>query len=372
MGLQSTSKMAQTKVNVPADVVERNIIFVGEIMRYLLDHPQVFNSLPDHFELVILPDGLKYGFGQGTFPKDPKYDWNFIYFPTKGSRGQTLRRGKVTGGSSSVNACIFLRGLGDDFEAWVKEGNTLWDFNSVLPYFCKLENDLDFGYKSFHGDKGPITARRFKQTEWLQEQEAFYKACRAEGYPPCEDLNAPNSTGVGPLPHNIGPFVPGQRDGIRMSTAQCYLTPDVRKRQNLEIWPNCMGVRIKFDGKKATGVEYMKDNTPSVVNGQEIILSAGAIGSPWLLMLSGVGPANHLKSRGIKVIQNLPGIGKNLRDHPAVTMRWQSKAKNIDKDRHQVGLRYTASESSLKDDMMIYIVSQHPDPRQSDPPVSST
>ena len=189
---------------------------------------------------------------------------------------------------------------------------------------------------------------RFKPDTWLPAQTAFYTACLDSGYEDCPDHNNPDSTGVGPTPLNN----PG---GIRISTAMGYLDQS-RHRLNLTIRPECLVHRILFDGNRATGVELESGGETFVVEADEIILSAGAIGSPQILMLSGVGPASHLDSIGIPVVKDAPGVGQNLRDHPAVWITWRTK-EGFPLDglapRMQLTLRYTAENSDLRNDMKI-------------------
>ena len=210
---------------------------------------------------------------------------------------------------------------------------------------------MDF-HDDFHSSDGPIIARRFKPEEWRPDQESFYNACRAAGFSDSPDHNHPDATGVGPIPCN-------NPNGIRWSTALGYLDP-ARHRLNLTIRPKCMVHRILFDGKRATGVELGSGGERFTVEGEEIILSAGAIGSPQILMLSGVGPADHLRGLGISVIADLPGVGQNMRDHPSAWVTWRTK-KDYPLDglvpRVQMALRYTAQGSDLRNDMMILMMS---------------
>ena len=318
---------------------------------------------PDYPHTDDVPVELRYGYGPDTQPDPRTFDWGFVGFPTRDA-GRTILipRGKVTGGSSAVNAHIFLRGLADDFHAWAAAGNRFWNWGpELLETFCALEHDLDFANDS-HGQHGPITIRRFPRTAWRPEQEAFYEACLAAGFPACRDLNAPDAhASTGPLPLNIAAPVPGQRDGLRQSTARCYLPSEVRQRANLTIWPDCLVQRLLLAGHRAIGVQLTRQGQPTEIQGAEIILSAGAIGSPHLLMLSGIGPAQPLRALGMQVRHELPGVGKNLRDHPAVEMRWSVKdtiAMDRHQPKHQVGLRYTADGSPHHLDMIVYMVSR--------------
>ena len=181
-------------------------------------------------------------------------------------------------------------------------------------------------------------------------QTAFYSAAKAAGYPDGPDHNHPDFTGIGPTPFN-------NPNGIRWSTNVGYLSMS-RHRLNLTIRPNCTTHRIIFDGKRATGVEVESGGEKFVAEGEEIVLSAGAIGSPHILMLSGVGPAAPLSDLGIPVVHDAPGVGQNLRDHPAFPLAWRTKP-HIELDalapRSELMLRYTASGSDLRNDMVIIL-----------------
>jgi choline dehydrogenase len=255
-------------------------------------------------------------------------------------------RGKVTGGSSAVNGTILLRGLPEDFDSWASWGNPEWTFLKVLPYFRKMERDVDFS-GDFHGSTGAIPVRRHARQTLLPVQEAFYQACLAAGFPLDPDMNHPESTGLGFWPLN-------NLDGLRISTALAYLHP-ARHRLNLTIRPQALVRRMVFDGQRAVGVEAESGGEGFEVEGDEIILSGGAIASPQILMLSGVGPADHLNSVGIPVVHHLPGVGENLRDHPMVIVLFQTRQGLLD-DRApvvQAGLRYTAEASRTRNDLYV-------------------
>ncbi|MDA0745862.1 MAG: mycofactocin system GMC family oxidoreductase MftG [bacterium] len=307
---------------------------------------------PDYPTLESLPEDLKYGYGPPSGILAHSHDWNYTAHLTDEAPKVSLPRGRVTGGSSAVNAQIFLRGLPEDFERWVALGNNQWSFDAVLPYFKKLETDLDFS-NNWHGTNGPIPVRRFAPENWRPDQQAFYAACRATGFPDCPDMNHPEATGAGPFPLN-------NQNRIRISTALAYLNP-ARHRPNLRIRANCNVRRILFNGTRATGVEIEHNSNLEILEAPNIILCAGAIGSPHLLLRSGIGPAKNLQGLNIPVIQDLPGVGENLRDHPAVPMRWQLRPDvHVDQNTHahQVGLRYTAESSDLPKDMIIYVAAQ--------------
>ena len=180
------------------------------------------------------------------------------------------------------------------------------------------------------------------------EQAAFYDASLDAGYPDCPDHNDPDSTGVGPLALN-------NPDGIRWSTAIGYLNP-ARHRLNLTIKANCLVHRLLFEGKRAVGVQVESGGEMFDVYGEEIVLSGGSIGSPHILMLSGIGPADHLKAIGIPMVHDLPGVGQNLRDHPQVSVTLRVKEAFLPdgtEPRLQIGLRYTAEGSDLRNDMFL-------------------
>ena len=201
---------------------------------------------PDYPEFDRLPEGVKYGYSTGTDIMTSDHNWQFIGKATDKAEPMMVPRGKVTGGSSAINGQVFLRGVPEDYDTWASVGNDQWSFQNLLPYFRKLESDMDF-QGDFHSSDGPIIARRFKPEEWLSDQEAFYQACRAAGFPDSPDHNHPDATGVGPIPSN-------NPNGIWWSTALGYLDP-ARHRLNLTIRPNCTVHRILFDGQRANGVE---------------------------------------------------------------------------------------------------------------------
>ncbi|MCH8225451.1 MAG: mycofactocin system GMC family oxidoreductase MftG [Chloroflexi bacterium] len=294
-----------------------------------------------------LPDEVKFGYATEADIMTSDHNWQFIGKSTDQAGPMMVPRGKVTGGSSAINGQVFLRGVPEDYDSWASEGNDQWNFQKLIPYFNKVETDPDFS-GDFHGSEGPIIMHRFKRETWLPAQTAFYEACIDAGYRDCPDHNNPDSEGVGPTPLNN----PG---GIRISTAMGYLDQS-RHRLNLTIRPECLVHRILFEGNRATGVELESGGETFVVEGDEIILSSGAIGSPQILMLSGVGPADHLGSLGISVVKDAPGVGQNLRDHPAVWITWRTK-EGFPLDglapRMQLTLRYTAGDSDLRNDMKI-------------------
>ena len=255
------------------------------------------------------------------------------------------------GGSTATNAQIFLRGAPEDYDSWAADGLDKWSYKNLLSAFRRSENDLDFG-GDFHGKDGPISCVRAKSDELLPMQSAFYDACRATGISDCPDHNLPDSTGVGPLPFN-------NIDGVRISTALGYLA-DARHRLNLTIRAGALVRKVIIENGRALGVLVESGGETFEIRSNEVIVSAGAVVSPQLLMLSGIGPAEHLREHGIDVVVDLPGVGKNLQDHPMTPMIWKTKPDykyHLDRKRMQIGLRYTAGNSSNRNDMIVYVSS---------------
>jgi len=297
---------------------------------------------PDYPDFEHYPDDLKFGYNQTASAVDAPHNWSFQGNTTPEQPTPIpIPRGRVVGGSSAINGQVLLRGIPEDYDAWAAMGNDQWGFTDVLPYLRKLETDTDI-QDDFHGSEGPIPVRRHKRETWLPAQNAFYHAVRDHGHPDDPDMNHPESGGVGPIPMN-------NPNGIRMSTSLTYLA-ECRHRLNLTIKPNVTTHRVIFEGNRATGVDVESDGERFEVEGSEIILCCGAIGSPQLLMLSGVGPADVLKGLGIPVIHEAPGVGQNLRDHPNVRVPIEVQDDfplNPEDPRSQVALRYTATPRGL-------------------------
>ena len=302
---------------------------------------------PDYPDIDSTPDEVREGFATGADIITKDHNWQFMGKPSPLAEPMAVPRGRVTGGSSAINGQIFLRGMPEDYDSWAEAGNTEWSFDKTLPYFRKLETDLDYS-GDFHGNDGPIIARRYKKEDWLPSQIAFYEGCKALGFPDGEDQNNPDVSGVGATPFN-------NPNGIRWSTSIGYLSMS-RHRLNLTIRPNCLTQKIVFEGKRAVGVKVESEGETFVVEGETIILSAGAVSSPHILMLSGIGPSDQLTQQGIEVIHDLKGVGQNLRDHPMLGLTWSTKPDHpMDpkEPRAQVMARYTAEGSDLRNDMKL-------------------
>ncbi len=301
---------------------------------------------PDYATVEATPHDLR----DSTWISVVRHDWGFKADAMKG-REIEYPRGKVTGGSSAVNATIALRGVPEDYDEWARLGNSEWTWSRVLPYFRKLEDDQDEG-GPLHGCGGPIPVRRWKASELLPLQQACLDAGRALGFAAVTDHNHPEATGIGPWPMN-------QRDGLRVSTAIGYLLP-ARQRRNLTIRADCLVNRVILEGSRAVGVEIASAGATETIRGRRISLSAGAVASPAILLRSGIGPRADLEALGIVPAVDLPGVGANLIDHPLASVALVPRPGVCEKTQPvvQIGIRYTAPGSDESNDMQLFMISQ--------------
>jgi choline dehydrogenase len=249
------------------------------------------------------PEDLRDGWG---LPQG--FDWGLVSEPMVSGEAQDLRRIKLLGGTSWLTR-FAPRGSPADYDRWAALGNAGWAFEDVLPYLTRLEADEDFGDQPWHGDRGPIPVSRYLDLEYTEPAAAGLQALEAVGFPMVEDHNRPGAVGAGRMPMN-------SRDGIRVTTADAYL-PLGGTPANLTIRPDAHVADITFDGHVATGVRLV-DGT--LIAAGWIVLSAGTYGSPPILMRSGIGPADNLRSLDVPVRIDLPGVGANLGDHPGVEL----------------------------------------------------
>ncbi|MBD2432183.1 MULTISPECIES: GMC family oxidoreductase [Fischerella] len=262
---------------------------------------------PDQKQEIHIPAG---------FPKlfKTEYDWNYYteQQPFLNNRQLYWPRGKVIGGSSSINAMIYIRGNLRDYDHWHNLGNSGWSSKDVLPYFIKAENQ-NVLKNEYHGIDGLLNVTNQRCINPLSR--AFVKAVQQAGLPLNQDFNGAKQEG-------FGFYQVTQKDGKRHSVAAAYLKP-ILQRPNLTVQTNAQVIKINFSGTKAVGLTYMHNGVNQEIKiAKEIILSSGAINSPQLLMLSGIGDAEQLKSLGIPVVMNLPGVGKNLQDHLCVPIAY--------------------------------------------------
>lgn len=245
--------------------------------------------------------------GYAFLLSDPRYDWMFPGEPEPGMQGRSLmqHRGKVLGGTSSVNGMLYTRGVPADYDGWSQMGCAGWDWNGVLPYFRKAE-DNSRGENHWHGVGGPLRVSDDRPRWELVDR--FVRATAEAGYPQNPDLNGERQEGFGYHQYTSG-------QGRRWSTAKAYLEP-ARRRPNLRIETGALVTRILLDGRRAVGVEYRsaKGLMKATANA-EVVVSAGSIGSPHLLQLSGVGPGALLRAHDVAVVLDLPMVGENLLDH---------------------------------------------------------
>jgi choline dehydrogenase len=245
--------------------------------------------------------------GFGKLFTDRRYNWCYATEPQPEcyNRQVIAPRGKVLGGSSSINGLIYIRGQAEDFNFWRQLGNVGWGFEDVLPYFRKAE-DNERGADEFHGAGGPLAVSDLRDRHPLAQ--AYVEAAQQCGYPRNDDFN-------GPVQEGAGYYQTTMRNGVRSSTAAGYLK-QARRRPNLKVVSKALAARILFNGRRATTVEYLVDNdSHNACANIEIVVASGAFNSPQLLQLSGVGPAALLKSHGIDVVADAPGIGDDLNDH---------------------------------------------------------
>lgn len=329
-----------------------------------------------------LPDALRYGYGNPGnggpaetrghhwYPdsnnpvagSDPVWRGGLFAYTGDGEERHAvdLPRGRVIGGTTSVNSQMWVRGTLEDFEYWSTElGCGTWSFENVLPFFNSVETDVDYGTLVYHGDRGPMTVRRHPRDAWRAADIAWHEACLAAGFAHCEDMNAPGTRG------GAGSLALNNVNRVRQSSALTFLA-GARGRPNLEIRGTNEVLRVLFADEggtpRAAGVELV-DGT--VIRARvEVILCGGAIGSPHILLRSGVGPASELRAAGIDPKVDLP-VGRNLRDHVALPLAFRMRndiaSNNFDATAHPMPmhLRYTAvpctGMAPLVNDMLIYL-----------------
>ena len=275
---------------------------------------------------------------------NPKVDWCYKTEPDPGINGRVIEwpRGKVLGGSSSLNGLLYVRGQPQDYDRWAQMGNTGWSWDDVLPLFKRAENN-ERGADDYHGDKGPLSVSNMRIQRPITD--AWVAAAQAAGYPFNPDYNGETQEGV-------GFFQLTAKNGRRCSSAVAYLNP-ARKRPNLTIVTHAQAERIVLEGTRAVGVAYTDraGNKQIIKAGKEIILSGGAINSPQLLMLSGIGDAAQLKDNGIAVQKELPGVGKNMQDHLQVRLVYKCNEPTLNDEvssmvgQAKIGLKYMMSRS---------------------------
>jgi len=275
---------------------------------------------------------------------NPAVDWCYKTEPDPGLNGRSIEwpRGKVLGGSSSLNGLLYVRGQAQDYDRWAQMGNKGWSWDDVLPLFKRAESN-ERGADEFHGSDGPLSVSNMRIERPITD--AWVKAAQAAGYPFNPDYNGASQEGV-------GFFQLTARNGRRCSAAVAYLNP-ARKRPNLRIVTHAQVDRVTLENGRCTGVEYTDRGgvVHHVKAAREVILSGGAINSPQLLMLSGIGEAAQLAEHGIEVQADLPGVGKNMQDHLQARLVYKCNEPTLNDEvrslwgQAKIGLRYVANRT---------------------------
>jgi choline dehydrogenase len=296
---------------------------------------------PDRNPWIHIPAGYYRNFS------NPSVTWQYGSGPEPHLDGRTITwpRGRVLGGSSAINGLLYVRGQSQDFDVWRQLGNVGWGWHDVLPYFKRAENQ-ERGPDELHGAGGPLSVSdvRLGQKELC---DAFIAACAAAGIPRTADFNGPEQEGA-------GYYQLTNRNGRRCSTAVGYLNP-VRSRSNLSIVTGALVHGIELDGRRATGIRCERQGRVETLSARrEVILAAGAIGSPQILQLSGIGPAEVLRAAGVPVRHELAGVGDNLQDHLQVRFIYECKGRGSLNDvwhspwlRLRTGLEYALTRRGI-------------------------
>src|SRR3989454_7123048 len=327
----------------------------------LAEHPKtsvlLLEAGPDYPDPAQLPDDIKFGHTRFAEAQDSKHNWALRGTITDEQGEIHVAQGKVIGGGSSINGQAMQRGFPEDFDAWAALGNEEWSYAKVLPYFRKSEHDLDI-QDDCHGTDGPLPVRRRQSGPWPAIQQAFHAACVQAGFGTTTDTNGPHPAGIGVSPSN-------NLDGMRMSVAITHLHP-MRHYLNLTVRGGVFVRKIVIQDGRAVGVEAESGGKVFTVEADRVVLSAGAIKSPQLLMLSGIGPKDQLQHFGIPTVQHLPGVGQNLWNHLSAQLTFKVKdgiALVAAADAVHFSLHYTSEGSSVSNDMVLRTNSVV-DPRQ--------
>lgn len=304
---------------------------------------------PDYAPDAELPNDLRDGRQNSLH----RHDWGFSYKATDHRLWSAIPmgfpRGRVVGGSSAVNTCIALRGQPYDYDEWASLGLSEWSFERCLPYFKKLETDEDFD-NEWHGTDGPIPIRRHPPEELVTWQAAFVEACREVGFAACADTNDPTTTGVGPHAMNK------TKDGHRVSAARAYLGASVRARKNLTLLAHALVRRVLVRNGRVQGVEIERHGRVRDVLADRVVLSAGAIATPGILLRSGIGPAADVARLGVELVRDVPGVGARLLDHPGVAVFFSPRESGMSRIDHpliQTVCRLTSEGSACPNDLQL-------------------
>jgi choline dehydrogenase len=302
---------------------------------------------PDYPDPANIPDELRFGDTRFAEAPDSRHNWALRGTITEEQGAIHVAQGKVIGGGSSINGQAMQRGFPEDFDSWAALGNDEWSYENVLPYFRRSERDLDI-QDDCHGSEGPMPVRRRQSGPWPVIQQAFHAACVQAGFGITEDTNGRHPAGLGVSPSN-------NIDGVRMSTAMTHLNP-VRHYLNLTVRGGVFVRKIVIRDGEAVGVEAESGGKLFRVDANRVVLSAGAIRSPHLLMLSGIGPEDQLRQFGIPMVHPLPGVGQNLWNHLSAQVTFKVKdgiSLSTHTDAVHFSLHYTAEGSAATNDMIL-------------------
>src|SRR5438874_2764942 len=303
---------------------------------------------PDYPDPAYLPEEIRFGHTRFAEAQESKHNWALRGTITEKKGEIHVAQGKVIGGGSSINGQAMQRGFPEDFDSWAALGNDEWSYDKVVPYFRKSEHDLDIEDNYCHGSDGPMPVRRRQTGPWPPIQQAFHAACLQAGFGTTNDKNGLHPAGLGVTPSN-------NIEGVRMSTALTHLNP-MRHYLNLTVRGGVFVRKIVIKDGRAVGVEAESAGTVFQVDADRVVLTSGAIRSPQLLMLSGIGPEDHLRQSGIQAVHHLPGVGQHLMNHLSAQMTFKVKdgiSLATDRDAVHFALHYTAEGSSAVNDMVL-------------------
>jgi len=324
--------------------------------RVLLLEAGIDAARPEDFPDLASPyPGKAYANPVWTWPgMTATFGWSGSNQP--GSRAARYEQARVLGGGSAINGIGANRGAPSDYDEWGDLGATGWSWSACLPYFRKLERDLDFD-NELHGQTGPFPIRRRGSEIWTPFTHAMIALCKARGIDFLPDQNGPWQDGIFEMAVNM------DEERRRVSTAWGWLTPEVRRRPNLEIRAETTVQRVLFEGTRAIGVLVRRGGTTARITAARVVLSAGALATPALMMRSGLGPGGHLSACGITTIRNLPGVGQNLMEHPSiglVTWLRRSARQRGQLDYHiPIGFRFSSGiPDAPKGDMHMNFVTR--------------
>jgi choline dehydrogenase len=299
---------------------------------------------PDYPDPAYLPDEIKFGHTRFAEAQDSRHNWALRGTITEEQGEIHVAQGKVIGGGSSINGQAMQRGFPEDCDSWAALGNDEWSYDKVLPYFRRSERDLDIQDNYCHGSDGPMPVRRRQVGPWPAIQQAFHAACTEAGFGITSDKNGLHPSGLGVSPSN-------NIDGVRMGTAMTHLNP-VRHHLNLTVRGGVFARKIVIENGKAVGVEAESGGTMFRLEADRVVLSAGAIRSPHLLMLSRIGPEDHLWQFGIPTVCHLPSVGQSLWNHLSAQMPFRVKdgiSLDVHRDAVHFSLHYTAEGSPARE-----------------------